>query len=464
MCTKLLIFFAVFSFIQNASAISKKKLPDFPDNELFSKASIWNALDHGVKADAIVKRNKFRGDHIEPISGTDNSDAINNLILKVKDSGGGIVLLPAGDYLVAKSIVLQYGVSLIGVGRAATRIILADNANTHVITTYGSSDGIEKNSQMNMVAHLTIEGNKWNQKLPYLRHDIDNERKHAHGIFVVQNGISKEDEHGDLFHIFRDLYINNVYGTGLFLRKSRGENRVYNVYARRCGIGFVIGPDSKVTDCTADECEFYGFNIVHGSSSFVGCKAFRTGACVNNGIERAIADMRRAQPGFRIYGSGGRTTLSSCVAQNNGGEGFLVDTYGLIAVGIQADSNNMLATDPPKWIAMEFDQYDNRNLDPNKKVKKTDYAGIKLTKNAQNCFIEFMSFSSQGQGGSPWGFQYHALEIENGASKNSLRGVHTTELVLQERLGPPIKEGYNNEGKNTIEINGFSLEKNTMGF
>lgn len=125
---------------------------------------------------------------------TDDTVAINLAIAWVAALGGGTVYLPAGDYLVSNSnagavswdnrraIYVPYSnVELVGAGRAATKIRLADGANAHIIAVgnRGTSGEPVITCSYVRVADMEIDGNRLNQSLPTEPDD------HWAGIYVV---------------------------------------------------------------------------------------------------------------------------------------------------------------------------------------------------------------------------------------------------------------------------------------
>lgn len=120
--------------------------------------------------------------------GTSNDhDSIQGCIDYAASNGGGVVYFPNGKYL-TDSLVLKPGVSLVGFGKYASKLILAGGATTHLITGVTNDSGIQgltldakMSVQVNNVEGISITGREL-----YMRDVIVNDT--YEGINVEKQG------------------------------------------------------------------------------------------------------------------------------------------------------------------------------------------------------------------------------------------------------------------------------------
>ena len=93
------------------------------DNEGYNEATAVVGTTNGSNASSNVLAADYTAD------GTSDEDEINSAITAVNAAGGGTVVLLEGDYVVDGSILLLSDVEIIGAGRQATVITLADSTN-----------------------------------------------------------------------------------------------------------------------------------------------------------------------------------------------------------------------------------------------------------------------------------------------------------------------------------------------
>jgi parallel beta-helix repeat protein len=305
--------------------------------------------------------------------------AIQSAIDACAAAGGGTVFIPAATVGVTQ-LVIKNHVWLRGAGRWATTIRCLSSTNGVVIKNFVSPDGVVANAEFFAILDLKIDGNK-----------AANTGTGSHGISITTNPLftkATNDDWFDLHYLIQNLMIINCAGTGI-RTSGRSEGRIQNVYVEKCDNGGIDPSfDTYLQSCSTGDCTGFGFSFTHGNIMAVQCKAFITGR--SSGVDA---------PGFYVSGLGTGITLSSCIAQNNTGQGFLLkDATGAILSGCVADSNN----------------YGTSNA-------VDDYAGLELN-NASNCIIDLVS--TQGfQAGVQVGNQGSALRVTNGSDKNDVRTV-----------------------------------------
>lgn len=95
---------------------------------------------------------------------TDDTSAINNCITTVNGAGGGVILFPAGTYLVCSTVTLQTGVILMGEGHNASIIKACATGSNDVIQTAGFATNTGTNNPVGPfgwgLSGIAINGNK----------------------------------------------------------------------------------------------------------------------------------------------------------------------------------------------------------------------------------------------------------------------------------------------------------------
>ncbi|MEK7153116.1 MAG: right-handed parallel beta-helix repeat-containing protein, partial [Patescibacteria group bacterium] len=313
------------------------------------------------------------------LDNTNDTAAIQAAIDACAAAGGGTVFIPAATTAVTQLIIKNH-VWLRGAGRWATTIRCLSNTNAPVLKNFVSPDGVAANAEFFAILDLKIDGNK-----------AGNSGSGSHGISITTNPLftkAANDDWFDLHYLVQNVMIVNCPGIGL-RATGRSEGRIKNVYVEKCDSGGIDPSfDTYIEGCSTGNCAGFGFSFTHGNIMAVDCKAFIMGRAY--GLNA---------PGFYISGLGVGVTLSSCIAQNNNGQGFLLqNTAGVILAGCVADSNN----------------YGDGNA-------ADAHAGVELD-NAQNCIIDFVS--QQGfQVGQQVGNQGSALRLVSGSNHNDIRTV-----------------------------------------
>lgn len=117
---------------------------------------------------------------------------------------GGVVLLPAGDYQIERTLLMPSATELRGMGSAQTRLCLGAGANAHLIT---NTDHREGNFALR-VTGLSIDGNGSRQHRPK-----------EHGSLTFACGVYLKNV-ADV--VLRDVDIHDVRQTGLHFNGCRG--------------------------------------------------------------------------------------------------------------------------------------------------------------------------------------------------------------------------------------------------
>lgn len=262
---------------------------------------------------------------------SDNTDALQYAIDTLTAAGGGTIWIGPGRYM-HRGIILKTGVVLRGAGPRSTKLVLIGGANNHCIVIYPSSDAVEPNAYMTGVMDIGIDGQR----------KLQSDTGLHHGIVYVTNpvvGKATNDLDQDMHHLFQDVHIENIAGTG-FYSSGRGESRLINVRALYCQqYGFQIGVDTFLAFCTAAQTGSHGFvaNAV-GSGRLVGCKAFYAGRLIDQGT---YAGNSVTAAGFWLANSW-TLSLVDCEAQDCMGQGFFLENSNRITLaGCLADSNSV---------------------------------------------------------------------------------------------------------------------------
>jgi len=230
--------------------------------------------------------------------------------------GGGIVFVPAGQYVVGQ-LRMKSRVTVEGVGRHS-RLTLKASTNTDMFVLDSLTVG------ETALRFLTLDGNKANQT------------GSSSGIRYVgstdasaQFGANTLGQH-DPNHRFLDLYITGFLTDGFYI-SGRGENHLTNIYCwLNDGRGFNVNcPDSRYTACVAGDNGLDGIQVNSSNNQFIGCKTWYSGRLDYTGAN-----------GFSINAD--RTELAGCEAQDNYGSGFAITSNLNTLAGCTADSNNRL--------------------------------------------------------------------------------------------------------------------------
>jgi parallel beta-helix repeat protein len=162
-----------------------------------------------------------------------------------------------------------------------------------------------------------------------------------------------------------------------------------NVYVEKCnndGINTTF--DTWLTSCSVAECLGYNFKFDNANIMASNCKSFLAGR----------TDTHQNTPGFYLRGWGYAHTLTSCIAQNCNGSGFVLDNVsGANLQGCAADSNN----------------YGSGNA-------ADAFSAVELI-NAHNNIIDVTTQQTTQSGVGQIGNQMYALKIDSNSDFNDIR-------------------------------------------
>ena len=273
--------------------------------------------------------------------------------------------------------------------------------------------------------------------------------------------------------LLRDVSLFDVYGAGVWGWGSLGESRLENVYAQRCGVGFVLPPDSFASNCTAAESEAHGFVVNHGSGHYANCKAFRAGAVVRTDLaDQPVVYTRKAAAGFYVQGSGSNSVFAACDAQNNGGPGLEITSPTASLNGqFMLDANNIFAgfgqipwTIPTPRVGSEITAHQKYGPDGTtvRSLTPEDYPGAIIGGEGHNLHLTSNVAGFQSQG-TVVGFQVHGIDI-SGTTRSTITLGHASSSHRQDGStrppSSPIKPGWT-PGENYVIANGSRLDERT---
>lgn len=436
----------------------------------------------GVMGDAVVARHVGTRT-IVPTSGRDDTSRLQGLLDSVGSDGGGTVVLD-GASIVSGGLNIPANVSLRGTSRRSASLTLADAANpAYIISLDGNRTG---------VANLSIYGNAYRQTYPGVRVPMAGVASPSSGVtgsaIRCNPSTTADDTLGtniasDKYLHVADVAIFDAWGAGVWGYGSLGESRFTNVLAQRCGIGFLLPPDSFAIGCTAAEPEFHGFVIQHGSGHYSACKAFRAGAFVRTDLtDQPVAYIRRTAAGWYVQGSGSNSIVDGCSAQNCGGPGLEIAVGNApMNVSMILDGNNLIAqrdeTGAPMWSQLPWDRvvtrtgagesginalskYGPDRVSEGVKIDAADIPGavIKGAGHQMRLTSNTASFQSAD---TPVGWQAHAVDL-SGATGCDIHVGHSSQAFKQDGATrpalAPIKPGHT-PGSNRVTANGAVIDE-----
>lgn len=314
----------------------------------------------------------------DPTGTADSTAAINQAIRRAHEAGGGTVHLPAGSYKVsAPFIELLGGVHLQGAGREST-IIFADTgagseqktAIIHAGTWFTPRVG--KDNLLMGVSDLWIKSSHArpshvSSATP--RPGQDGMHPNIGGI-LLNTELGDNPAEPDGAHRIENVLIWDVaFGVAVLGLDDQGC-QLRNIRVRRTlGPGVVIGKSPEhitsvtagrreigAADNTLDCVDVSGANIAGGTNAgfevyatnttLIGCKSWYNRRSIHGAEGRPggiwdTSNMHRftaAGAGFFIRG--GRNMLSSCIAQENGGHGFVAVGHSSQVTGCRSASSS----------------------------------------------------------------------------------------------------------------------------
>lgn len=229
--------------------------------------------------------------------------------------GAGVVILPPGVHVVT-TLTLAHRVQLRGCGRGT---VLYQKAATSGPVIQNRRDGTA-HSQYNVIADLTVHGNKANQTVANI------------GI-LLQGDASSDftnvlDEDYDINCVIRDVYVLNTKGNGVSL-VGAGANFLDNVKVRGAdGVGVYSFQDNHLSNIDVGWSGLQGIHIAGESCTISNAKSWYSGQIT-------------AASGVGFYLTADSGAMSVCNAQDNKAAGFLWDgAFGWAASALISDSNS----------------------------------------------------------------------------------------------------------------------------
>jgi parallel beta-helix repeat protein len=182
---------------------------------------------------------------------TDVSDVLQAAIDSLSEHGG-VVFMPAGRYIVSRSIEIRVdGVTLQGEGMGATILQLRDGVDEHITGIVRTAEGqISKNIT---VQDLTIDGNRQNQAADQNQH---------YGFY---SGVTPDQPHTDEDIMCHRVEIRNCSGYGFDPHEVTTRLHLIDCISHHNGIdGFTLDAcvDTVVRGCIAYYNDRHGFNLV----------------------------------------------------------------------------------------------------------------------------------------------------------------------------------------------------------
>lgn len=301
---------------------------------VYQGSELFNA---GWSAQPVVPLKRFTP--LTPNGTIDFTTIINNALISLRDSGGGILGLPPASYANAivqtGTIVLQDATGLVGAGMRGTMLYLEDGSNCPQIKSYVSSNGTESNAQTVTVRDLILHGNAAGQTAATVNTSAGN-TSDRDGIQLVANPVSAKatnDFYFDPHQTVSNVWCYQHAGSALAAH-GRSDMLFTKVVATESRLwGFVPSYDTGLVGCIAGGTYKSGFYVKDRSSvRLAACKSFYSGW---NGPAPASAH------GFEMANTFG-VAMSSCEAQDNCGAGYsLVGTAGpSVLQACVADSNS----------------------------------------------------------------------------------------------------------------------------
>jgi hypothetical protein len=260
---------------------------------------VINIKDYGAKGDGT----------------TNDTSAFASAFSFLKTEGGGMIVVPEGEYVAYLDIPSYCGVT--GTGKKSI-IKLPNNANRPVIQLES------ENTQFIHLSHLSVNGNKAGQtsseaKGVLLKNQLAN----------ITNSFFPNENDGR--HYVDNLYIYNTLGNG-FEVHGRGESQINNVQVRKSNEhGFAIySADNWFTNLSSGVNTKSGFYISANNCRFINTKAWNNGE-YNPDTTTGF--------GFEIVNCNG-IVFSGVEAQSNLNHGvYLNNTRNSSFVGVVSELN-----------------------------------------------------------------------------------------------------------------------------
>lgn len=259
--------------------------------------------------------------------GTADEVQINTAIAACAATGGKVILSD-GLFTIAAPILMKTGVTLVGQGRAATRIKVASGFVGNAMIALN-----DVNVHLTAVRDLYLDGNS---------KTLNASSQTINGVWYNNSAGSftgTPSSSPDPVHTVESLYIRDVSGCGVNLSGvaepddatttsgNTRESRFINVFVFGSGRygWFCISPDSFFVACTgaATATNYDAWLIRSSNNRYVACKGYYAG-----------------RDGFRVLGT--RHEFSACEAQDAGRHGWSLEGYWNTFSACASDSSGRL--------------------------------------------------------------------------------------------------------------------------
>lgn len=218
----------------------------------------------------------------DPTGGADSTTAIQTALLSFGTLGGwsqgqgGVVFLPAGQYLISKTLIIPSGVTLKGTGWGS-QLTLVTNSNCDMVQTACDSStsqatilGVSASAITNAfwagIRDMALHGDAFHATIA----------GYNHGINVTTNPLTSSagaDPDFDPMFTTENVRVEACTGDGYFHSGRSGA------FLKRCwmaynnGNGFTFSFDTTAIDLLAEgnNCGVY---LNHGSNTGAGCKSY----------------------------------------------------------------------------------------------------------------------------------------------------------------------------------------------
>lgn len=260
---------------------------------------------------------------------TDDTVAIQAAIDQAAAAGGGLVFVPAGNFLTG-TLRLKSKAGLVGTG-IGSKLKAKSGQTTPVVAL----DDV--NVEKTRLEAVLLDGT--------LTSGAD-----AHGLSLDNTGGSGFSFY-DSMHIVRDVFVNSPAGRGVYVSNGVREAHLDNVVVNNAGREgfFVQATDSSFLRCISGASGRWGFYADGANNRYMSCKAFGSGDDALFDFDgwylreqrsslTACDAQDNARHGFLVFADCELTSLAACVADSNNSSGFRFDAcvdvtgYGLLAL------------------------------------------------------------------------------------------------------------------------------------
>ena len=320
----------------------------------------------GVQGDSILdwynaKNYGALGDGV-----TDDSDALQSLILEVYNAGGGTIYIPKGRYMLDKSLNWLSGVSLVGDGVGNSILATRYEGSTWQVTL----SAITWNNKTDVEPYSLYGGNGGEgEKLPFENCHFRNFEIDGSGVVSTNNQYSVGIKGMFIQYMrnctFKDMYIHDTIATGLGV-DMLDKVIIDNVNCYNCGRGYGVmtggslggagigigtgGMHSEnciISNCQCEACGSNGIFVEHQALFDTGLSEYKAEGVL---IHDCICKNNRYQ-GIGVRGGKGIKVSDNLVYGNTNGiyvNTLAADTvsitnnivYDNTSIGIQVDGKN----------------------------------------------------------------------------------------------------------------------------